>query len=572
MTPLAPLAARRPTPAMDCPPPAPRPSLPAPRWPLAARRSPLTAPRSPLTLLLLALLLFPRLVADRASNQAAADAFFDGPILLWKLRIPPASMAKLRSEPRTYAEAEVEVGGATYRGVGVHLKGSAGSKRSIDDHPALTLDFNRFSKGQRVFGLSKLHLNNSVQDPSLINDNLASRTYRAAGIPATRATHAFVDLNGEALGIYVVKEAYDDDYLRRHFPEDKGRHGNLYDGGFVSDITRNLERDGGNGPSDHSDLVALREATSTPLHQRTNALAKVLDVERFRSLVAIQFALDDWDGYVRNRNNYRIYFRPDGRAVFLPSGMDQLLRNAEAPVRDGAMGRVAAALLAIPAERIRLRDHMRQLSSNSNLLSSSALLTVHDAIEKRIDDGLAALPAAERARFHGPSRDRSFQIRRRMDVVQRDLAEWPDPVPPWPKGKVLNLAQAAWTPYDQTGQAQTVTNASENGRRLFQITVQKRVTRATIRATVPLPGGRFRLSGMARCEGVEPLSDDLGRGVGIRITGSTGTQHLEGTAPWTRLSFDFEQPEDGPVELLVEVKGHAGTAWFDVSTLQVEAL
>ncbi|MFM8421119.1 MAG: hypothetical protein ACKOEQ_13470 [Verrucomicrobiota bacterium] len=215
---------------------------------------------------------------------------------------------------------------------------------------------------------------------------------------------------------------------------------------------------------------------------------------------------------------------------------------------------------------------MRQLSSNSNLLSSSALLALHDAIEKRIDDGLAALPAAERARFHGPSRDRSFQIRRRMDVVRRELAEWSDPVPPWPKGKVLQLAQAAWTPYDQTGQAQTVTNATEDGRRLFQITVQKRVTRATIRATVPLPGGRFRLSGMARCEGVEPLSDDLGRGVGIRITGSTGTQHLEGTAPWTRLSFDFDQPEDGPVELLVEIKGHAGTAWFDVSTLQIEAL
>jgi hypothetical protein len=467
-------------------------------------------------------------------------------------------------------QAEVEVGGRTYSGVGVHLKGSAGSKRSIDDRPALTLDFNRFSKGQRVFGLAKLHLNNSVQDPSLINDNLASRTYRAAGVPATRATHAFVDLNGKALGIYVVKEAYDDDYLRRHFPEDKGRHGNLYDGGFVSDIGRNLERDGGGGPDNHSDLVALRNATAAPLHQRSEALGKVLDLGRFRSLVAIQFALDDWDGYVRNRNNYRIYFRPDGRAVFLPSGMDQLLRNADAPVRDAAMGRVAATLLAVPAERIRLRDHMRDMSSN--ILSAANLLAVHDAIEKRIDDALDALPSPERNRFQPPSRDRRAQIRRRMEVVRRELAEWPDPVPPWPKGKVLSLANVPWSPFVQNGQADISTNHMQDGRRLFQIEVKGRVTRATIRANVSLPGGRFRLSGMARCEGVDPLSDDLGRGVGIRVTGSTGTQHLEGTAGWTRLSFEFEQPEDGPVEMLVEVKGHAGTAWFDPATLQVEGL
>ena len=525
--------------------------------------------RTLLALLFLATAL-PRCLAGRADRHAAADAFFDGPILLWKLRLPSASLASLRSDPRTYAEAEVEVGGRTYTGVGVHLKGSAGSKRSIDDRPALTLDFNRFSKGQRVFGLAKLHLNNSVQDPSLIHDNLASRTYRAAGVPATRATHALVDLNGKALGIYVVKEAYDDDYLRRHFAGDEGRHGNLYDGGFVSDIGRNLERDGGKGPDDHSDLAALRAATSVPLHQRSEALGKVLDLDRFRSLVAIQFALDDWDGYVRNRNNYRVYFRPDGRAVFLPSGMDQLLRNAEAPVRDAAMGRVAASLLAVPAERIRLRDRMREMSSN--VLSDATLLAVHDAIEKRIDDALEALPAAERDRFQPPSRDRRSQIRRRMDFVRRELAEWPDPVPPWPKGKVLSLADVPWSPYDQTGQSETSTHWMQDGRRLFRIEVKARTTRATIRTAVPLPGGRFRLSGMARCKGVDALSDDLGKGVGIRITGSTGTQHLEGTAGWTRLSFDFDQPEDGPVELLVEVKGHAGTAWFDPATLQVEGL
>ena len=68
----------------------------------------------------------------------------------------------------------IEEGGKTYENVGIHLKGAAGSFRGIDDRPALTLNFDKFQKGQDYHDLDKIHLNNSVQDPSYLNELICS--------------------------------------------------------------------------------------------------------------------------------------------------------------------------------------------------------------------------------------------------------------------------------------------------------------------------------------------------------------------------------------------------------------
>ncbi len=510
------------------------------------------------------------LLAKRADNEAATDAFFDGPILRWRLILSEESINRLRSQPREYVEGQIEVDGHTYSGVGARIKGSAGSKRPIDDRPAFTIDFNRFNKGQRVFGMAKIHLNNSVQDSSYLNESLASRTYRAAGIPATRASHALFSINDLDLSLYVVKEAYDEHYLKRHFPEDIGRHGNLYDGGFVSDITRNLERDAGGGPTNHTDLAQLREATALPALERRAALEKVLDVDRFLSLVAIQMTLDDWDGYVRNRNNYRVYFKPDGRAVFLPSGMDQLLRNPNAPLRDGFTGRVAASLLQTSRQRLELRDRILILSSN--VLSESWLLQQVDEVQARIDAALAQLPEPQRERIVNNSERAPSRIRQRLAVVRRELAQWPDPLPPWEPGTRQPLAGADWSIYTQTGKADTELTLPFDGRSTIHFRALEPKTRATVRTTLTLPAGRYRFHGLARTEDVEALTDDLGIGAGLRQTGVTGTSHLEGTADWSPLTHDFDHPEDGSIEFIVELKAHRGEAWFDRASLTLESL
>ena len=199
--------------------------------------------------------------ADRTADDEAAAGFFAGPILRWEIALAEPALDALRRDPRSYVRGQLQAGDQQSMEVGLHLKGSAGSKRPVDDKPSWTVDIDRFHAGQTLFGETKFHLNNAVQDSTYLNQNLASRVYRAAGIPATRSTHALVTLNGRDLGVYVVVETYDNRYLRRAFPQEGRRPGNLYEGAFVGDIDRELQRDGGYGPADHADQSRLRQAT-----------------------------------------------------------------------------------------------------------------------------------------------------------------------------------------------------------------------------------------------------------------------------------------------------------------------
>jgi hypothetical protein len=72
--------------------------------------------------------------------------------------------------PRPKVIAVLKEGGQVYPDVSIHLKGAAGSFRSLDDRPALTLNFDKTDEEQRFHGLKKIHLNNSVQDPTYLNE------------------------------------------------------------------------------------------------------------------------------------------------------------------------------------------------------------------------------------------------------------------------------------------------------------------------------------------------------------------------------------------------------------------
>ena len=500
--------------------------------------------------------------ADRASEDAAAAAFFSGPVLHWEITLPEESLIALRRDARTYVPGRLRVGGQDLPEVAFHLKGSAGSKRPVDDKPSWTVDINRFRPGRTLFGETKFHLNNSVQDSSYLNQNLASRVYRAAGIPATRSTHGVLSINGRDVGVCVVVETYDLRYLRRAFPEEKSLPGNLYEGAFVGDIERNLERDAGFGPNDRSDLRRLREATELPLGDRRAGLEQVLDVDEFLTLTAIQLMLDDWDGYVRNRNNYRIHFRRhDGRAVFLPSGIDQLLGHPEAQVRDAWRSRVATALLGIPGMQLRLRQRLQELSQS--VLSESFLTNQMIQLQSRIDAAVADRPAVEREVLFPDRYNQFSRVRNRLQNVARELATWPDPLPPWAPGR--RVTPTGWLAYVQFGAADvaTLTNAP------IHLTAKATGTIASVRTALTVPAGAYRISARAKTRGVVGLQDQFGTGAGVRLTGASRTQALIGDTDWTPVNYDFQATDDGPVEFILELRANAGEVWFDDIWVQV---
>lgn len=142
------------------------------------------------------------------------EPLFDGPVLHWEVQVRRIDLAKLRKSGGPWnkehdedASATIRAGGHVWTNVAIHLKGAAGSFRPVDDLPALTLNFGKLQDGQTCFGHRKLHLNNSVQDASRLDEILASEMFIQSGVPTPRATRALVSINGRYLGIYVLKGA-----------------------------------------------------------------------------------------------------------------------------------------------------------------------------------------------------------------------------------------------------------------------------------------------------------------------------------------------------------------------------
>ena len=169
-----------------------------------------------------------------------------------------------------------------------------------------------------------------------------------------------MELNGRDLGLYVLTEGWDKQFLKRHF---KKSGGNLYDGGFLKDITDELSTNAGADPKNQQDRIALAEAAKEPnLTNRAERLEKVLDMERFLTFIALDVMLWDWDGYAQNRNNWRLYRDPDkGRMVFMPHGLDQMFWKPEGSILPPMKGLVAKAVLDVPQFRERYFQRMKEL-------------------------------------------------------------------------------------------------------------------------------------------------------------------------------------------------------------------
>lgn len=354
----------------------------------------------------------------RPHPTPGGEIFEQPTVVDFELRFPPASRRALRENAREYAPATVLVNGVEFTNVAVKLKGAAGSFRSLDDRPALTLSFNKHVEGRRVFGLRRLHLNNSVQDPSYLSEYVGSALFRAAGIPTPRVAWATVRLDDRPLGLYVLKEAFEKEFLRCHFEQTDG---NLYDGGFLSDVDRPLERDGGFGPADHADLEALADAArENDPARRWQRLQEVLDVERFATYAALSVMLVDWDGYPLNRNNYRVYFNPaDGRAVFMPHGMDQLFQRTYLELDQGWAGLVAWAVFSTEPGQALYEARCRTLFTN---------LFALDRITNLVERAAAVLAPVV---SDMPMRAVSFtdQVTWRLRALRRDpLLQPPAPV------------------------------------------------------------------------------------------------------------------------------------------------
>ena len=335
----------------------------------------------------------------------------------------------------TWFSATVTVDGETHAEVGVRKKGFVGSQS--DTKPSLKLRFDKYVDGQSLGGvMERMTLNNSVQDPSMINTCMSYRVFAAAGNPASRCNFATVAVNGKDLGLYVHVEEIKSPFLLRHFDSAEG---NVYEGN-VSDFTPvyrgTFEKKNNEDANDWSDIDAVVAALDDPSDAGLEALGEIVDLDRYLSHWATEVLIGHWDGYAGDRNNFWFYRESGGRFVFIPWGVDDTFHLRDDPNPFDDISDPPVSVLALTAIPNRLYNHPDWRAAYVERLKE-ILDTVWDtdALLAAVDEMAAvvqqqALTAEREAAAEDTERVRKFILKREGEILA-DLTpeppEWPEP-------------------------------------------------------------------------------------------------------------------------------------------------
>ena len=337
----------------------------------------------------------------------------------------------------TWFGATVTVDGQTHADVGVRKKGFVGSQSSTK--PSLKLRFDKYVDNQSLGGvMNRMTLNNSVQDPSMVNTCLSYRVFAAAGNPAPRCNFANVSVNGTDLGLYVHVEEFKAPFLSSHFGN---ADGNLYEG-TVSDFTPEfrgtIEKKTNEDADDWSDIDAVVGALRDSSDAGLKALGEIVDLDRFLSFWATEVLVGHWDGYAGDRNNYWFYREPDGRFVFMPWGTDGTFHLQDDPNPFDNISDPPPSVLALTAIPNRLYNHpdwrAKYVARLTEILDAvwdeTELLAAVDEMAAIVQQH--ALPEEARAAAADTERVRTFILKRKAEILA-DLSPTP---PDWPEPQV----------------------------------------------------------------------------------------------------------------------------------------
>jgi len=286
--------------------------------------------------------------------------FSDPKVLQIKVEIPPASLQALTANPKEYAKGTIREGDKPYASVGIRCKGGdapAGAK------PGFTVKLNEFITDQAFHGQRKITLDACRADPTYLTELLANDLFRLSGVPAPRGAFARVEFNGKDLGLYLLNEGVNRDFLSRHFDKTKG---NFYEGSR-QDITTKLDKDSGDEGITQSEVAALVEAArELDAAKRWQKLEQLLDLDGFLTFMAYEVITWHTNGYCLATNKYRLYHDPAAdQMVFIPHGIEATFSRTDGPLVPEMRGLVAKAVISTPQGKSKYLERMSKLLATS---------------------------------------------------------------------------------------------------------------------------------------------------------------------------------------------------------------
>ena len=520
------------------------------------------------------------LLGATAPAATPGDALFAGEVPVIGLAIPPDGLQKLAKDARTFVEFTLqEPGQKALEHCSIKLKGTHGSFRQINDaRPGFSIRTAK-TTDQAFHGLTKFQLNNCAQDGTMIHEQLAGEIARAAGVPASRCTHAYVSMNGKLLGVYVLKEGFDADFLRPFFPDTRGH---LYDGGLHTDIHPGLELDKGD-PKDKNRITefsqALREGDPA---KRRDRLGRILDIDAYLRHLAVENILVHGDGYSYRANNYRVYEDPTaGKFTFILHGMDNVFgvdswgqssprayvfaSPAVAPLYPGASVTAVAQALWGDKQDAALRERFRRQARvvYDQAIKGRDWPKRAEEITANLKARLLPLDAQEAGRAERRGREGVAQVRRRMDIVR---TQFEDAAKLGAPGGTVALGAYLWNFAADRGELR---ETKLDGRDCLHLRKTAPGGQVDARLPLALEPGRYRLTATVRTRGIAG-----GSGFRLRLGGEGDRKELpalSGDRDWQEAALDFTVAGGDPA-LVLELRAEAGEAWVDREKLRLTRL
>jgi hypothetical protein len=332
-------------------------------------------------------------------------------------------------------------------------------------------------------------------------------------------------------------------------------------------------------------------------------LNKLLDMDEFLSLIAMEHMTYHWDGYMFKKNNYKVYHDPDTDKIsFFPHGMDQMFWSPPSALLpgnpQGALapdGLVARAILQTSEGRKRFKERVGVLYTN--VFQVEALTNRLNQIQARIRPVLASINPGEASNHDGQA-DRIRQlVTQSASRIEKLLTE-PEPKPlKFDEHGVISLAGLPeWRSVKPAADKSELDKAdAENGKKTFHVRAgaDGKCTGAW-RIKVLLEPGNYRFEGLVKTTGVVPLPPPKpptpapgaaaaapanppelkGDGAGIRISRPKDkkprTNQAINDTPWQKAEYVFAvEAGNDEVELICELRAAKGEAWFDIGSLKL---
>lgn len=237
-----------------------------------------------------------------------------------------------------WSKADMEFDGHPLKNIGVRYKGNGTYMQSQNDlKRSMKIDLNDHMKGRKLGGTTKLNLHSCVTDASYMNEVLAHRLFRDAGVPASRYSFAEVYLTVPGLyertyvGLYSLVENVDGNFTRDYFGTQKG----VVFKPVSSRLMEYISEDWNDYAQSYDPKMPVLEEdarwiidfcklVSSADDKTFNAqVGNYLDLDEFARFMAITTWISTIDSILQMNQNFLVYLHPKTRQLqFLPWDLD----------------------------------------------------------------------------------------------------------------------------------------------------------------------------------------------------------------------------------------------------------